>query len=174
MLNYIFYTQGREAALNWHNSRMEIYQDRANGALTAEMMKWGKESPFWSSIASVAMSLESGVEQIGGWIFGDDNNSLARASSAIRAGVSEKVDLMIGNWDAFDFLYNTGMSGIDSLTASVLPGGSGGVLLGLSTAAQATNDALDRGMSKEQAFWNGLMSPVLRLQGSALRPCCKL
>ena len=34
------------------------------------------------------------------------------------------------------------------------------MLLGLSTAAQATNDALDRGMSKEQAFWNGLMSGV--------------
>jgi uncharacterized protein YukE len=67
---------------------------------------------------------------------------------------------MIGNWDAFDFLYNTGMSGIDSLAASVLPGGAGSVLLGLSAAAQATNDALDRGMSQKQAFWNGLAAGI--------------
>jgi hypothetical protein len=30
----------------------------------------------------------------------------------------------------------------------------------LSTAAQATNDALDRGLSEKQAFWNGLMAGV--------------
>ena len=121
VLNYIFYTQGRDAALQWHNSRMHIYQDRANGVLTEEMFNWGKEAPFWSSVASVAMSLGSGFEQIGNMIDGSYDNSLARASSAIRSGVSEKTDLMIGNWDAFDFLYNTGMSGVDSLAASVLP-----------------------------------------------------
>lgn len=161
VLNYIFYTQGREAALNWHNSRMEIYQDRANGALTAEMMKWGKESPFWSSNASVAMSLGSGVEQIGDWFFGDDNNSLARASSAIRAGVSEKVDLMIGNWDAFDFLYNVTMNSVDFVVSSKLPLKTGSVLSVLSVAAQATNDALDRGMSQKQVFWTGMMAGVI-------------
>ena len=34
------------------------------------------------------------------------------------------------------------------------------VLLGLSTAAQATNEALDRGMSQKQAFWNGLAAGI--------------
>ena len=67
---------------------------------------------------------------------------------------------MIGNWDAFDFAYNTLMSGVDSKVASFLPGKVGPVLSGLSTVAQATNDALDRGMSQKQAFWNGLMAGV--------------
>jgi hypothetical protein len=159
VLNYIFYTQGRDAALQWHNSRMNIYQDLANGVLTEEMLKWGKEAPLRSSLASVAMSIGSGFEQIGDWISGDYNNSLARASSAIRSGVSEKIDLMIGNWDAFDFLYSTGMSGVDSWAASAF-GKAGSVVLGLSAAAQATNDAMDRGMPKKQAFWHGLMSGV--------------
>ncbi|MBQ5642301.1 MAG: hypothetical protein IIV13_00895 [Bacteroidaceae bacterium] len=159
VLNYIFHTQGRDAALQWHNSRMNIYQDRANGVLTEEMLNWGKEAPIRSSLASVAMSLGSGFEQIGDWISGDYNNSLARASSAIRSGVSEKTDLMIGNWDAFDFLYSTGMSGVDSWAASAF-GKAGSVVLGLSAAAQATNDAMDRGMPKKQAFWHGLMSGV--------------
>jgi hypothetical protein len=42
------------------------------------------------------------------------------------------------------------------LAASVLPGGTGSVLLGLSTAAQATNDALDRGVAKTSIpEWSG-------------------
>ena len=167
VLNYIFYTQGRDAALEWHNNRMGVYQNRANGVLTKEMSDWGENS--WggvgafvspASLASIAMSVGSGVEQIGDWITGDNNNTLARASSAIRSGVSENTNWMIGNFDAFDFVYNTTMSGADSLTASLLPGGTGGVLLGLSSAAQATNDALDRGMSNGQAFWSGLSAGV--------------
>ena len=167
VLNYIFYAQGRDAALEWHNSRMNVYQDRANNVLTEEMFNYGKESwgglgAFISpqSLSSVALSLGSGVEQIGDWITGDNNNTLARASSAIRSGVSETTNWAIGNFDAFDFVYNTTMSGVDSLAASLLPGNAGGVLLGLSAAAQATNDALDRGMSNDQAFWNGLAAGV--------------
>ena len=165
VLNYIFYTQGRDAALQWHNSRMNIYQDRANGVLTEEMYELGKESPFWGSVGSVALSLGSSVEYLTDifdyWATGESqNNSLARASSGIRYGVSSTVDWEIGNWDAFDFVYNTTMSGVDSLAASLLPGNAGGVLLGLSAAAQATNDALDRGMSSGQAFWSGLTAGV--------------
>ena len=167
VLNYIFYTQGRDAALQWHNSRMNVYQDRANGVLAKEMFDWGKESwgglgAFISpqSLSSVALSLGSGVEQVGDWITGDNNNTLARASSAIRSGVSETTNWAIGNFDAFDFVYNTTMSGVDSMAASLLPGNAGGVLLGLSAAAQATNDALDRGMSNEKAFWSGLSAGI--------------
>ena len=170
VLNYIFYTQGRDAALQWHNSRMSIYQDRANGVLTKEMYDWGTDSwrgPWGlgaiispQSLASVALRVGSGIEQIDDWITGDYNNTLARASSAIRSGVSDTTEWMIGNWDAFDFVYNTAMSGVDSKVASVLPGGTGGILLGLSAAAQATNDALERGLSQKQVFWNGMMAGV--------------
>ena len=170
VLNYIFYTQGRDAALKWHNSRMNIYQKRANGVLTEEMFNWGRDS--WgdlaafvspASLASVALSVGSGFEYVFDLLGGDRNNTLARASSAIRSGVSENTDWEIGNFDAFDFIYNTAMSGADSLAASLLPGKAGSVLLGLSAAAQASNNALDRGLSNKQAFWIGLTSGIFEV-----------
>ena len=160
VLYYIFNTQGRNAALQWHNSRMSIYQARANGVLTEEMFNWGKDAPLWSSVASVAMTLGAGIEQIDDWIFGDYNNSFARAKSAIRSGVTESNNLLIGNWDAFDFVYNSTMNGADFVVASKLPWKIGSAVTVLSTAAQATNDALDRGLSQNQVFWNGMMAGV--------------
>ncbi len=167
VLNYIFYTQGRDAALQWHNSRMHIYQDRANGVLVEEMSDWGKKSPggllaFVSpqSLASVALRVGSGFEQAGDWITGDNNNILARASSATRSGVMETTDWEIGNWDAFDFIYSNTMSAADTVVASAMPGKTGSVVLGLSTAAQATNDAMDRGFDKKHAFLNGVAAGV--------------
>lgn len=170
VLNYIFNTQGRDAALQWHNSRMSIYQDRANGVLTKQMYEWGKES--WSglwglgtlvspqSLASVALKAGSGIEQIDDWIFGDNNNTLARASSAIRSGVADTTEWMIGNWDAFDFVYNAAMNGEDFFVASKLPLKTGSALSVLSVAAEATHDALDRGMPQDQVFWTGMMAGV--------------
>ena len=165
VLSYIYNTEGRGAALEWHNSRKDLYLDRFNEGVVQGFSYVGEEHPFWGSAGSVLLTLGSGVEYLTD-IFDymatgeTQSNSLALASSSIRSGVSETVNWEIGNWDVFDFLYNTTMSGIDSAAASVLPGGSGSIVLGLSAAAQATNDALDRGMSQGQAFWNGLASGV--------------
>ena len=129
---------------------------------------WGEIAdahPVFSSAASVLFSMTSGAEYIADSIeyikSGKvDTNVTANVSSAIRGTVSEKVDLKIGNWDAFDFVYNTGMSMADSAASMVTFGQFGGIALGLSAAAQGTNDALKRGMSEDQAFWNGFFSGV--------------
>ena len=168
VLNYIFYTQGREAALEWHNSRMSVYDDRANGVLTEEMLNLGKEHPILGSAASVALNLSSSVEYLTDLFdyiaTGEaQDNTLARASSGIRSGVTETVNWEIGNWDAFDFLYGTGMSMMDSAAAMAIGGNYGGVILGLSAAAQGTNDAIDRGLSNKQAFWSGLASGTFEM-----------
>ena len=158
VLNYIFNTQGRDAALQWHNSRMNVYQNRANGALTEEMIKAGQDSPFWSSVGSVALNLGSSVEYLVD-IFdymatGEaPNNILSRASSSIRSGVQETIDSDLG-----DFVYSTFMSGVDSYVASFLPGGF--LSLGLSAAAQATNDALDRGAPVGRAVATGIAAGI--------------
>jgi hypothetical protein len=52
------------------------------------------------------------------------------------------------------------MNGADFVVASKLPWKMGSAVTVLSTAAQAANDALDRGMSQKQVFWNGLMAGV--------------
>ena len=163
VLSYIYETEGRAAALEWHNSRKGIYQSRSNEVLATGMSMLGKENPFWGSVGSVALSLGSSVEYLTD-VFdymatGEAQyNTLANASSSIRSGVMESVDLEIGNWDAFDFLYSTGMSMADSATSMAVGGNFGGVILGLGAAAQATNDALNRGMNQGQAFWNGLIA----------------
>ena len=165
VLSYIYRTEGRAAALEWHNSRKDLYLDRYNEGIVQGFSGVGKESPFWGSVGSVALSLGSGVEYLTD-IFDymatgeTQSNSLALASSSIRSGVSETVNWEIGNWDAFDFVYNTGMSMADSVASTALFGSYGGIALGLSAAAQATNDAMNRGMSQGQAFWNGLAAGV--------------
>ncbi len=165
VLSYIYQTEGRAAALAWHNSRMGIYQERSNNYLVQGMTDVGEDYPFWGSVGSVALSIGSGVEYLTD-IFDlmatgeDQSNTLALASSSIISGVTESINWEIGNWDAFDFIYNTGMSMANSVASTALMGNFGGITLGLSAAAQATNDALNRGMSQGQAFWNGLISGV--------------
>ena len=162
-LSYIYNTQGRAAALKWQNSIESTLQDRANQAQMKNMSMWADEHPVLSSLGSVALNTFAGIQYIGDAAeylgTGELNtNQFALASSAIRGKVSEKVNWEIGNWDAFDFIYNTGMSMADSASAMATMGGLGGISLGLSAAAQATNDALNRGVSKDKAFWTGLLA----------------
>jgi hypothetical protein len=121
------------------------------------MYDWGEEAPGWSSVAAVGMSLGSGVEWLFDRVDGDRNNTFARASSAITSGVSETIDSKTGK-----FLYNTGMSMAESAASSVL-GPAGGVLLGLSAAAQATNDAYDRGLDDTHAVSTGIAAGLAEM-----------
>ena len=124
------------------------------------------ESPVLGSAVSVWYSLGGATEHVYDSIkYGKtgemDSNFNAKVSSTIRSRVSQDVDWEIGNWDAFDFVYNTGMSMADTVAATALTGGNAfasGTMLGLSAAGQGVNDALERGLSDKQAFWNGFMS----------------
>ena len=166
VLSYIFNTQGRAAALDWQNSIEGILQDRANQYQILNMSMWADEHPVLSSAGSVALNTFAGIQYIGDALdyvaTGEmDTNQFALASSTIRGTVSEKVDWEIGNWDAFDFIYNTGMSMADSAASMATMGSFGGVSQGLSAAAQATNDALNRGVPKDRAFWTGVIAGTL-------------
>ena len=183
VLSYIKETEGRAAALAWHNSRKDIYRSRYNEAITSGWADLGKEHPFWGSVGSVALNLGASVEYL------DDifryaatgetpDNTMARAASSIRSGVMDKYDWKWGDADVFDFLYGTFMSGVDSWTAgklgslagmaaglegealAALAGNIGGTQLGLSAAGQATNDALARGMSDGQAISTGIAAGI--------------
>ena len=169
--NYYYAKEGKKKAKEYLDSISENLEGRMNKETVENVSKTASKYPFLSSLASIVTSMGSGFEYIEdvidyGWdtITGSDahfgTNENALVTNAIRGTVAEKVDWEIGNWDAFDFLYNTAMSGADSLTSGLVFGGLGGTVLGLSAAAQGTNDALDRGMSDGQAFWNGLFSGV--------------
>lgn len=163
--NYYLAKYGNEKAGEYLDSIDKDLTDRYNSKLLEGMAQVAAESPVLSSVFSVGMNLFAGAEYIGDAIkyakTGEtDTNFFAQGASTIRGTVSENTDWMIGNWDAFDFLYNTGMSAADSITSMALLGNAGGVALGLSAAAQGTNDALARGADNKHAFWNGFASGV--------------
>lgn len=135
-------------------------EQKYNQKLTA----FAKENPFIASALSVPASLFSGVEYIKDlpqYVTEDTapRNQTSSLVSTIRGAVSEDVHINIGKWDAGSFVYNTVMSGADSLAAG-LTGYAGGVILGLSAAASATNEAVERGLSKEDAFFSGVTAGV--------------
>ena len=169
--NYYYSKHGKKEAEKYLDSLAGTLEARANNETVENVSKFASEHPFISSALSIGTSVLSGQEYIGDLIeYGKDKvlgkpaelgtNEAALMTNTVRGTVSEQVDWEIGNWDAFDFLYSTAMSGADSLVAGTMFGNLGGVALGLSAAAQGTNDALARGMSDGQAFWNGLISGV--------------
>lgn len=163
----ILATDGEQTA----NAYLQFLMPQLESREVSRIAGRASERPVLGSLYSVGTSLGSAAEylvDVGKYatdkLFSGekvrlDSNYNAEVTNAIRGAVSDKVDWKIGNWDAFDFVYNTVMSGIDSAAAMAL-GGAGGAVLGLSAAAQGTNDALNRGMNSTQAFWNGLASGV--------------
>ena len=162
VFNYIYHTEGRDAALEWYNSRVDIYRGRSETEAIKNAVKFAEDYPGLSDIVAIGQSVFSGSEYISDILQGDigDTNTMANVSSAIKGTRMEQIDWEIGEWDAFDFLYGTGTSMIESVAATALFGKAGGIALGLSAAAQGTNDALNRGMSKGQAFSSGFWSGV--------------
>ena len=169
--NYYYSKYGKEKAEEYLFTIGGTLEARANNQTANNVAKFASEHPVISSALSIGTSLGSGFEYVGDVLdyAGDKltgnparlgTNEAALITNTVRGTVSEQVDWEIGNWDAFDFLYSTAMSGADSLTAGMVFGNFGGAVLGLSAAAQGTNDALSRGMSDGQAFWNGLFSGV--------------
>ena len=147
------------------NSIYGVLKDRYENQVVSGLAEYADEHPVLASGISVGQTLLQGAEYLKdsanylktGKI---DTNHLAQASSAIRGTVSNKVDWEINNWDAFKFVYNTGMSMADSLAAMATFGTAGGAVLGLSAASQGVNDALERGLNNKSAFFSGLTSGV--------------
>lgn len=158
--SYFFAKYGEDKANEYFDSLKEELNKRIEGTAVQNMMSFADEHPVWASAMSPMITLSSAGEYVGDLFTGDQRNMMASANTALRGTVSNKVDWEIGNWDAFDFVYNTAMSGADSLALGQMFGPAGGVILGLSAAASATNDALDRGLSKDKAFWNGITAGV--------------
>jgi len=143
-------------------------KDRSEDRWLSATREYATEHPVAASIASVGMNLFAPAEYIRDTVnyakTGELDTNLASAmSTSIRSTVSENVDWNIGKFDAFDFVYNTGMSMVDSATSMALYGSLGGVSLGMSAAAQGTNDALNRGLDNKSAFWNGFSSGVFEM-----------
>lgn len=154
------------------NSIMPRLEERWQYEKLTEADEFAHNHKVLGSIKSVGHSLAGAgeflIDSVAYGITGElDDNFNARATSTIRGRVAKDVDwdvdLGIIKGDAFDFLYNTTMSGADSAASVATFGKFGGVALGLSAAASATNDALDRGFTDEQALKQGFMSGAFEM-----------
>lgn len=160
--NYYLAKYGEGKASDYLDSIYDDLNRRYEEKAIEKTVAFAEKFPFYASAASVAANLYSGVELLFESAFAKelDSNFLAESASAIRGTVSKKVDWEIGQFDAFDFLYNTGMSAADSVASMLTFGKGGGYVLGLSAAAQGVNDAKKRGLSDKRAFANGFISGV--------------
>lgn len=141
-------------------------------------VRFANEHPVMGSIASVFTSLVGGVSAVAGVAargfdnLGEadgykapiDTNSWAFAptkhATVTRGTVSENIEREVGGTGGkvASFLYQTGMSGVDSLAASFTGNWGGALLLGTSSASNAFLDAKERGASDSQAIWTGLFA----------------
>ena len=86
--------------------------------------------------------------------------------TAAYSGVKDRVDWNIGSFDAFDMLYDTTVSGLESALAMVIGGAAGapelvgGTLLGSSAATGTMQDLTSRGASAGQALTGGIVSGI--------------
>ena len=128
----------------------DVYDFSSQNALTGIL----------GSLASIPLSLASGVEYAGSLLSGqtDKRNRTTTLSQGFREGTKSQ-------WDSefWDFVYDTTMSGVDSVAAAGLSAAVpflGEALLGGSAAAATYNDALDRGVSGGDAILSSLTAGV--------------
>jgi hypothetical protein len=139
--------------------------------------------------SSGAGYLDAAAQQVGRKLTGSyapvDYNRYAgiasRLSDTARGAVMDEHDWKLGDWDAFDFLYGTGMSALDSAASAAagnLVGGAlantgagikaagkvaeavGGGILGLSAANSTMRDIKARGGNDDQAVIGGAVSGI--------------
>ena len=91
-------------------------------------------------------------------------NQIGKRVDAGRQGVMDSVDWNVNifgeEWDAFDFLYGTAMSGLDSAVASLTGPAMGAFIMGSGAAQSTMQDIHDRGGNDGQALIGGAVSGV--------------
>lgn len=159
--NYIFKTQGREAATEFVDLLANQLTKRQREKAETEAAAYAEEHPVLSSVETVLTSPMKLFAYMGqGFDLIDDGeidpnalyNQASYRPTAIRETVSKTVE---ENWGGVGtFMYGVGMSMGDFLMASAMTGGTGWAtaILGAGAAADTTLDALDRGLSSEDAF----------------------
>ena len=139
--------------------------------------------------SSGAGYLDAAAQQVGRKLTGSyapidynrDAGIASQLSDTARGAVMDEHDWKLGDWDAFDFLYGTGMSALDSAASAAagnLVGGSlanlgsgiktaskvaeavGGGILGLSAANSTMRDIKARGGNDDQAVVGGTVSGI--------------
>lgn len=168
LYSYYLMKNGTAAADKYFERLKPALKERQQEKATDLAADFANKYPELSSLVSIGTNLVSSGEYLADVFNAVTNLSLdgmdshsAAMSDILRSGSAEKYDWQLGDYDVFDFIYNTGMSMADSMVAGLAFGGTaGGASLALSAAAHGTNDAINRGMPKWQAVLSGVSSGV--------------
>lgn len=176
VFNYIYHTEGKDAALRWQYDLMHDLEELRSADIAkkaADYASQGGVQAVGAWLGSRARAPLAAVEYIGDLVDSaftgrSVRNDIATRNAAVDKAITDNVDMKIGNFDVFDFGYGTATSMVDSALSSVLGSIAGPAVLGLSAAASATNAALDRGMDQKEAvktgvlagFWEGVFEHV--------------
>ena len=170
--NYLYATQGKEAAHQYYNYLQSDLNYRQRKADEGYWANYAAESPIAASVFSWAMAPTKGMSYLGqtaDYLTGgeiDQNagyNKFSYAGSAIRGQVAKQIEES-GKWGkAGSFAYQTAMSMADFLLNTAITGGNQNVtlaIMGTGAAADATIEAKDRGLTDDQAFALGTIAGI--------------
>lgn len=172
VFNYVFETEGVEKAIEFLNDMAEDLDARFNTYWMQKVAQRAKEDPFWESLGTVAMAPMRAI--VGGVGMAEDYLSdgelekdawysqLNRETAVTRGTVGNQIR---NSWagDVGAFLYDAGMSVGDNVMNTVAMGGNqwlSALLTGSDAAVNATDDALNRGLSSDQAMTIGILSGI--------------
>lgn len=178
MFNYLYATEGKDAAYRYIDVLTKGTIPATEGSLNARRRQqqtehwadYANQHPVKSSIFSVLSSPLRGLDYISQAVdyLGDGEltkdagyNKHSYMTTAIRDEVSGQIEKS-GKWGKVgSFAYQTGMSMADFLFNTAISGGNANMamaIMGTGAAADTTIEALDRGLSSDQAFALGTIA----------------
>ena len=151
--NYLYNTQGRDAAQQYLNGIYDTLYSRT----VQRIARLSGKHPVLGTLLSLGGSTMGAVEELGSILTGTmgESNISTDFGEAAQSGVASNI-----NSDFGAFLYNTGVSALQSAATGLLFGHAGGVVLGLSAMASTRNDLLRRGADAATATKAGLAAGV--------------
>jgi len=180
MYNYLYNTKGQEGADEYLDALAPTLSQRSYDVREKVLTRMAKGNSALMSAVSVPTAFVGNI--MSGVDFADqtlrralngeavDYNSAGQRAGAaaqiLRSQVGEDIendtDFTIGGKNVARFLYDTAMSGADSLAMNFLGGGAagGGALLGLGAATSQARDIAARGGNDNQALVGGIMAGV--------------
>lgn len=174
IFNYLYHTQGRDAAGTFYDAITGTLNARQRRELTEYFQNFAAENPVGASALSIAASPLKGLSY-GGQALDylatgrvDQNagyNRFSYENTAMRNQVAQAIEN--GSWGkAGSFLYQTGMSMGDFLLNTGLTGGNQTLtlaIMGAGAAADSTISAKDRGLSDDKAFTVGTIAGIAEI-----------
>ena len=168
--NYIYKTQGSEAANQYLSFLETDLKGRARAQDQAYWANYAKERPVHSSVFSTLISPLKGLSYLGQAADMLDDGKMEQNAgydrfsyipSTIRSQVSTTIEKS-GKWGKVgSFAYNTGMSMADFLFTTAVSGGNQALslaIMGTGAAADATIAAKERGLEDGEAFALGTIA----------------